>query len=77
MFGIANDIEGNMSGRYSKRVYSTLICNECGLRMTIPRRNSRKRKEGHIKTMYCPKCDRSTDFTENNTRTLEERGEEE
>ena len=40
----------------SKRFYSTLICKECGLRMTIPRKACSRRKEGHIKTMYCAIC---------------------
>ena len=50
----------------SKRFYSTLICKECGLRMTIPRKACSKRKEGHIKTMYCGICKKKTDFVENN-----------
>lgn len=61
-----------MSGKYSERVYSSFICPECGLRMTIPRRRSRKRAEGHIKTMYCAKCNEVRDFVENNMRTLAE-----
>lgn len=62
-----------MSGKYSKRFYSTLICPECGLRMTIPRRGSSKRSEGHIKTMYCGICKETRDFIENNSVSLAER----
>lgn len=59
---------------YGKRVYSNLNCTVCGASMIIPRRQSRRRKEGHIKTMYCYKCDKVTDFVENNNRSLQERG---
>lgn len=62
-----------MSGKYSKRFYSTLICPECGVRMTIPRRGSSKRPEGHIKTMYCGICKETRDFIENNSVSLAER----
>nr|DAW56167.1 MAG TPA: 30S ribosomal protein S3 [Caudoviricetes sp.] len=59
-----------MSGKYSKRFYSSLICKECGLRMTIPRRRNQIRPEGHIKTMYCGMCGKITDFVENNNRSM-------
>ena len=59
---------------YSKRQYSTLTCKKCGLKMTIPRRQSRKRKQGHIKTMYCARCKSESDFVEDNFKTLAERG---
>ena len=58
---------------YSKRFYSSLICKSCGLKMTIPRRAGQKRKEGHIKTMYCARCEDVKDFVERNTITLAER----
>lgn len=51
--------------------YSSLICNKCGLIMTIPRYKCDKRKEGHIKTMYCVKCGDTQDFTESNYKPLE------
>jgi hypothetical protein len=57
----------------AKRFYSTLICPICGLKMTIPRPRSRKRKEGHIKTMWCAMCKETRDFIENNYKTLSER----
>ena len=41
--------------------------------MTIPRRAGQKRKEGHIKTMYCARCEDVKDFVERNTITLAER----
>ena len=63
--------------KYSKRQYSTLICSICGNRMVIPRRQSRQRKEGHIKTLYCGICAMVTDFVENNTRTMYEKEERE
>lgn len=58
----------------TKCFYSTLICKTCGLKMTIPRPRGRKRREGHIKTMYCAKCMQKRDFIENNTTTLAEKG---
>lgn len=61
-----------MSGKYSKRFYSSLICKECGLRMTIPRPVYSIRPEGHIKTMYCGICGKVTDFVENNNRSMDE-----
>lgn len=51
--------------------YSTLICPVCKTRMTIPRK--RKRKEGHIKTMYCGICREIRDFEECNSVSLAER----
>ncbi len=59
----------------TKRYYSTLTCTECGLKMTIPRPRAQKRAEGHIKTMYCAKCDDIRDFVENNYISMTERGE--
>lgn len=56
----------------TKRFYSTLICSCCGLKMTIPRPKGQKRKEGHIKTMYCAMCKEKRDFIEFNTITLAE-----
>lgn len=57
----------------TKRYYSTLICQACGLKMTIPRPKGKRRKEGHIKTMYCAMCKDKRDFVECNTITLAER----
>ena len=58
----------------TKRYYSTLTCSVCGLKMTIPRPRSKKRKEGHIKTMYCAKCGVIRDFKELNYISMAERG---
>lgn len=60
----------------SKRFYSSLICTECGLVMTIPRPRSQRRKEGHIKTMYCAVCKDKRDFIENNYKRLGVKNEE-
>ena len=43
---------------------SILECTVCGKDMYVPRRFGRFRAKGHIKTMYCPYCDRKTDFIE-------------
>lgn len=61
----------------TKKFYSTLICQECGLKMTIPRPRSRKRKEGHIKTMYCAVCKETRDFIENNYTVMGKGGKHE
>ena len=44
--------------------YSTLYCKECNSKMIIPRPVNHKRPEGHIKTMWCYKCKKKTDFIE-------------
>lgn len=56
----------------SRRILSVLVCSKCGEKMLIPRPEIHLRKEGHIKTMWCARCKRKTDFVENNTRTLAE-----
>ena len=46
---------------------SELKCQECGELMYVPRFKGRKRKDGHIKTMYCWKCKKITQHTESIT----------
>ncbi len=41
-----------------------LVCETCGGEMFVPRKKSRKREEGHIKTMWCPYCKAVKDFRE-------------
>ena len=49
----------------SKKVkISILRCPECGEVMFVPRRRGKWRKVGHIKTMWCPYCERMVDFVE-------------
>ena len=43
---------------------STCICNECGLKMPIPREHGNLRKKKHIKDIWCPRCKKETKFTE-------------
>lgn len=45
-------------------VYSKLKCEECNNTLQIPRKRSKRREEGHIKHMYCPKCKCTTEFKE-------------
>lgn len=47
---------------------STLECTECGLRMYVPRPKGAKRPKGHIKHMYCVRCDKRVAFTELGSR---------
>lgn len=39
-------------------------CVYCGNEMTVPRRKSRKRGDGHIKDLWCPWCKVDAKFTE-------------
>lgn len=48
-----------------KMYISQLRCLECNLIMPIPRKKARPREHGHIKTMYCARCQKITDFVEN------------
>jgi ribosomal protein L33 len=41
-----------------------LYCEECGFHTTVPRRPSRQREKGHLKTEFCPKCNKETRFKE-------------
>lgn len=43
---------------------STFTCPECGMRIPLPRFKSYKRKRGHIKDLYCPKCNKVQKTTE-------------
>lgn len=35
---------------------SQFVCPDCGHIIPIPRKNKRRRENGHIKTLYCPWC---------------------
>lgn len=35
---------------------SQFVCQECGNKFPIPRAKARRRKEGHIKDIWCPFC---------------------
>lgn len=44
--------------------YSTFTCPDCGAEYTLARKESSKRKNGHIKDLYCPFCKRVTKHVE-------------
>lgn len=44
--------------------YSDLFCTECGTKMVVPRSKSQTREKGHVKTMFCYKCNKDTIFRE-------------
>jgi ribosomal protein S26 len=44
---------------------SYLRCEECGSVFPIPRKKHAKRENGHIKDLYCYRCQRTTKFKEN------------
>lgn len=43
---------------------ATLYCTECNNKVTIFRKKSKMKKDGHIKHMYCSKCLRVTAHVE-------------
>lgn len=43
---------------------SKLLCEQCGTEMLIPRKRGQRRERGHIKHMYCYKCEEETAFVE-------------
>lgn len=47
-----------MNNKRKVRVISDFICPECGLDFPLPRIHGKQRKNGHIKDIYCPKCDK-------------------
>lgn len=47
-------------------IQKTLSCNVCYLTITILRLAGKNRKEGHIKHMWCPMCQKITAHTECN-----------
>ncbi len=48
----------------TKTILTNLKCLECGNIQPIQRRKSLQKKIGHIKTMYCYKCKKRTQFYE-------------
>ena len=40
----------------NKYSISRFECPDCGSNMFVPRQKSRKRKNGHVKDLYCPNC---------------------
>ena len=44
---------------------SNLKCTKCGNKISIPRKRSNLREDGHIKHMYCPFCKEIEPFEEN------------
>lgn len=43
---------------------STTYCKKCGALFAIPRKKAYKRKEGHIKHLYCVHCGKRTPHIE-------------
>lgn len=52
-----------------KTVMATLECDKCGSKMSIQRKASKQKKQGHVKHMYCPGCKETTAFIEKKTET--------
>ena len=45
-------------------VYAILICPECELRMTVPRKKCKQKEYHHVKSMYCAMCRMEQQFVE-------------
>ena len=43
---------------------SALACVDCGYVMFVPRMSGTLRAHGHVKTMWCPHCEKVTDHVE-------------
>jgi len=50
--------------RRSKVYIHYLECVECGKEFPIPRWKTHAREKDHIKTFYCPYCQKETDHRE-------------
>lgn len=42
--------------RTNKFEISEFVCQECGKSFPLPRAKARRRKEGHVKDLWCPFC---------------------
>ena len=45
-----------------KLIDETYVCSDCGWKYTIWRRASNKRAVGHLKWLFCLKCNKSRNF---------------
>lgn len=43
---------------------SDMYCEKCGFHTTVPRSVGKQREKGHLKTMWCPRCQQKTEFRE-------------
>jgi peptide subunit release factor 1 (eRF1) len=55
-----------LAKRESKVALCDLYCPQCNFRMTIARRESKKKKDGHLKWLWCPMCKQEINFVEMN-----------
>lgn len=53
--------------RKKKTILSNLRCAECQNVTILPRPKGRKRKDGHVKHMWCFKCKKETAHEESKT----------
>lgn len=49
---------------------SQFKCKECGSMFPLPRAKARKRKEGHIKDLWCPFCKQKVKTIEYKPNTI-------
>jgi ribosomal protein L33 len=47
-----------------KTIQKVLRCTVCGMVMSIWRKQSKNKASGHVKHMYCPKCNETTEHIE-------------
>ncbi len=48
-------------------------CPNCGLTMTVPRNKAHMRAKNHIKTLFCVRCQKKVNMTENREFDFRER----
>lgn len=53
-----------MASRRWNGTLSDMYCPECGLRMTVPRKKGGQREKGHLKRIFCIKCQDYKNFIE-------------
>lgn len=50
---------------YKSNMYeSAFDCTECGRRLYLPRKDSKRREKNHIKDLWCPFCKKVCHFIE-------------
>lgn len=50
-------------------ILNDFFCTQCGFKMPLPRKMSKKREGGHLKKLYCCRCKKEVNFVECNNQT--------
>ena len=54
-----DDLRGNL-------IINDFFCTQCGFKISLPRKKSKKREGGHLKKIYCCTCKKEVNFVECN-----------